>query len=93
MLAENLNDAGRNLRWVAALDARLKDDALLRRKHLTGEAGQPGLLGISKASLYRLLAAGKFPKPVRPLPGVVAWRVGDVRDWLRSHSTEQGGAA
>ena len=90
MLTENLKDAERLLRWVKALDVSLNDDVLLRRSQLTGKPGQPGLLGISKASLYRLLAAGKFPKPIRPLPGVVAWRAGDVRNWLRSHSQDQG---
>ena len=83
MNAENLNEAQR-LRGFFGLD----DDALLRRKQLTGEPGKPGLLGISKASLYRLLADGKFPDPVRPLPGVVAWRAGDVRAWLQSHQPE-----
>lgn len=76
----------------------LSDDAFVRVTQLTtrpaktGEPGKPdepakpGLLGISRTSLYRLIDARKFPKPVRPLPGVVAWRAGDVRQWLRSHS-------
>jgi prophage regulatory protein len=60
----------------------------------TGEAGKPakpakpgksGILGISRTSFYRLLEAGKFPKPVRPLPGIVAWREADVAAWLKSH--------
>ena len=71
----------------------LNDDALIRVSQLTSKPGKPGLLGVSRASLYRLLEAGKFPKPIRPLPGVVAWRAGDVRNWLRSHSQDQGGAA
>ena len=71
----------------------LNDDALLRVSQLTSKPGKPGLLGVSRSSLYRLLEAGKFPKPVRPLDGVVAWRAGDVRNWLRSHSQDQGGAA
>ena len=64
----------------------LNDDALLRVSQLTGKPGKPGLLGVSRSSLYRLLEAGKFPKPVRPMDGVVAWKAGDVRQWLRSHS-------
>ena len=64
----------------------LSDDALIRVSQLTGKPGKPGLLGVSRSSLYRLLEAGKFPKPVRPMDGVVAWRCGDVRQWLRSHS-------
>lgn len=73
---------------AAMLNETLNDEALLRGSQLTNKAGKPGLLGISKASLYRLLAAGKFPEPVRPLPGVVAWRAGDVRAWLQSHKPE-----
>ena len=64
----------------------LSDDALIRVSQLTGKPGKPGLLGVSWSSLYRLLEAGKFPKPVRPMDGVVAWKAGDVRQWLRSHS-------
>lgn len=62
----------------------LSDDALLRVSQLTSKPGKPGLLGVSRSSLYRMLEAGKFPKPVRPLDGVVAWRVGDVRNWIKS---------
>lgn len=70
----------------------IDDDALLRVTHLVnrpaknGKPAERGMCGIAKASLYRLLAENKFPAPVRPLPGVVAWRAGDVRQWLRSHS-------
>ncbi|EHL22555.1 hypothetical protein KYG_11889 [Acidovorax sp. NO-1] len=63
----------------------LNDDALLRVSQLTNKPGKPGLLGVSRSSFYRLLDAD-FPKPIRPLPGVVAWRAGDVRQWIRSHS-------
>lgn len=64
----------------------LSDSAMVRVSQLVSKNGKPGLLGISKASLYRMLAAGEFPAPVRPLPGVVAWRAGDVRAWLQSHA-------
>lgn len=71
----------------------INNEALLRIWRLANKPGRPGLTGVSRATIYRLLAAGKFPKPVRPVPGVVAWRAGDVMDWLRSHSQDQGGAA
>ena len=65
----------------------LSDSALLRVKQLVNQKGQPpGLLNVAKGTLYRMLAAGEFPAPVRPLPGMVAWRAGDVRAWLESHA-------
>lgn len=66
----------------------LSDDTLLRAKHLystpdrPGKPGRAGLLGVSRTSLYRL----GLPKPVRLLPGVVAWRVGDLREWMAAKS-------
>ena len=74
------------------------DDELLRINRLVnvpakpGRNGKPptpakhGILGFSRTALWRLVADDKFPKPVRPLPGVVAFRSGDVRQWLRSRS-------
>lgn len=65
----------------------LADDTLLRVSHLAGVPRKPGILGISRASFYRLVSSGNFPKPVRPLPGVVAWRAGDVRQWIASRAS------
>jgi predicted DNA-binding transcriptional regulator AlpA len=71
------------------LDSNLNDEALLRVSQLTNSPGKPGLLGFSRASLYRLMSEpGAFCKPVRPLPGVVAFRAGDVRAWLKSKSAK-----
>ena len=72
--------------------ATIPDEALVRISALVNKPPRGdqqachGMLGISRTSLYRLLAAGKFPRPVHPLPGVTAWRAGEVRQWLRSHS-------
>lgn len=37
---------------------------------------------LSKASIYRLLALGKFPAPVKIGERRVAWRVSDIAAWL-----------
>jgi prophage regulatory protein len=44
------------------------------------------LLGICycRAHLYRLIKAGKFPRPVRLSPGRVAFRQTDLREWIES---------
>ena len=40
------------------------------------------ILGISKATLYRLIHGGVFPPPVRLGPGITGWRKLDVEVWL-----------
>jgi prophage regulatory protein len=44
----------------------------------------PGILPISPATLWRWVAMGKFPKPVKFGARVTAWRVEDVARWLRA---------
>jgi len=41
------------------------------------------LCRISRATIYRLVAAGKFPAPIRVGFRRVAWRRQDLEDWLR----------
>lgn len=64
----------------------MADDALMRMSHLTNRDGKPGVTGMSRTSLYRLIESGNFPKPIRPLPGIVAWRAGDIRQWLQDQA-------
>jgi prophage regulatory protein len=37
------------------------------------------ILGLSRATIYRLLDAGKFPSPVRIGIRAVRWRISDIR--------------
>ena len=37
--------------------------------------------GLSRSTLYRLIADGQFPRPVRLGPRAVAWRRSDVEAW------------
>lgn len=46
-------------------------------------------LGISQATLDRLTAAGRFPRPVR-VGRLLKWRPEDVREWVNSQA--KGGA-
>ena len=67
------------------------NETFLRVNYLTnvpekdGKPAKPGKLGISRTSLYRLIAEGKFPPPCRPLPGIVAWPESAVNEWMKSH--------
>lgn len=37
--------------------------------------------GLSRSTLYRLIAVAQFPRPVRLGPRAVAWRRTDVEAW------------
>lgn len=41
-----------------------------------------GVIPFSAATLWRMVAAGTFPKPVKLSPGCTAWRVEDIREWM-----------
>ena len=56
-------------------------DFLLRRKEVERIAG------ISRASIYRLIKAGKFPRPVSLGTGSVRWKQSDVIAWQQSLTT------
>lgn len=53
-------------------------DFLLRRKEVEK------LSGLSRASLYRLMRIGKFPRPLSIGTGSVRWRQSDVIAWQSS---------
>lgn len=58
------------------LAAYAVDDALLRLDVVIQVTGQ------AKATIYRKVAAGDFPEPVRMGARCTRWRAGAVRAWL-----------
>jgi len=44
------------------------------------------LSGLSRATIYRLIKAGKFPRPLSIGTGSVRWRQSDVIAWQQSLS-------
>jgi len=42
------------------------------------------LVGLSRSTLYAMMAEGRFPKPVRLGRRAVGWREADLRRWLES---------
>lgn len=59
---------------------------ILRRKQVQER------IGLGRSSLYALIAANQFPRPVQLSTRAVGWREGDVTAWLESRVTK-GGAA
>ncbi len=42
----------------------------------------PGIIPIAPATLWRWVANGTFPEPVKLSPRVTAWRIEDIKKWL-----------
>ena len=41
-------------------------------------------VGLSRATLYRMIALGAFPRPVRLSTRATGWRTDEVDEWLAS---------
>lgn len=65
---------------------RLPDCAFLRLNQLVLPPKSPrsifAILPFSAATVWRKVAVGTFPSPVKLSEGMTAWMVGDVRSWL-----------
>jgi predicted DNA-binding transcriptional regulator AlpA len=59
--------------------ATLPDAARLREKHVIP------LIGRSRATLWRGVRKGTFPKPKKD-GAITSWRYGDVRKWLEGQA-------
>jgi prophage regulatory protein len=44
------------------------------------------MTGLGRSTIYRWVADGSFPPPVRLGPRAVAWRWSDLDEWTRSRS-------
>lgn len=58
---------------------QLPDDALIRPRQLV----DCGLIPFSLPTLWRKTKAGSFPTAIRVSSGITAWRLGDIREWLK----------
>lgn len=45
--------------------------------------------GLSRSSLYRLAAAGQFPKPVKLSSRAVGWRADEISAWIEARTAER----
>ncbi len=68
--------------------ATLPDDALVRPKQLVAS----GLVPFSIVSVWRKAKAGTFPAPIKVAPAITAWRLGDVREWLKDPAAYKAGS-
>ena len=62
-------------------------DRLLRRREVED------MTGLSRASIYRLMQQGVFPRPVKVGSTAVRWKESDIAAWIESRpaaTTELG---
>lgn len=48
------------------------------------------MLGLSKATVYKLIAAGEFPRGVKLGPRARGWTEKEIREWIESRSLNLG---
>lgn len=76
----------------------LADSAFIRASHLVRDPKNPQRtvpLQISIATLWRWCndPVMGFPQPLKLSAGVTAWKVGEVRAWLKARSNAASGKA
>jgi prophage regulatory protein len=64
-----------------------REAQLVGRRETPARGAQPGLLPFSSATLWRMVRAGKFPKPVKLADRVTAWPAADVDAWRQSRES------
>ena len=42
------------------------------------------MIGLSRATIWKMLSQDKFPSPIRLGSKSVGWRVKDIEDWLQN---------
>lgn len=81
---------------VAVHHADLPATGFVRLSQLVLDSRKPGKgapLPFSKATLWRMVNAGKFPAPVKLSERITAWRVEEVREWIATHAADVREAA
>lgn len=66
----------------------LPEEGFVRISQIIGnkksEPPIPGVYPVSKAQLWKLIQEGKFPKPIKLAPRITAWRVEDIRNFIKN---------
>lgn len=78
MQSKAIEPSHRGDRGYQPLQALQLPDALLKMQTVTQATG------ISSATVYRGVAAGTFPQPVRMGKRCTRWRAVDVRAWIQA---------
>ena len=70
---------------------QLPDSAFIREAQLVPSPKRPDVaapLPFSAPTLWRKVAAGDFPKPLKLSERVTVWKVGEVRTWMEAQAAQ-----
>ena len=52
------------------------------------------MVGLAKSTIYKLIAAGKFPPPIKRTMRASTWKLSDIEAYIRGdHATASGASA
>lgn len=68
---------------ASSITSSLPDTGFIRQKQLAT------IIPFSRTTLWRKVRDGEFPAPERLSPGITAWKVELVRQWIADHSSSQ----
>jgi|JI10StandDraft_1071094.scaffolds.fasta_scaffold2940109_1 prophage regulatory protein len=70
---------------------QLPDSAFIREAQLVNSPKRPNVaapLPFSAPTLWRKVAAGEFPKPLKLSERVTVWKVSEVRAWMAEQAAQ-----
>jgi prophage regulatory protein len=85
-----INPVVNNQISVFSLFDQLPDSGFVREAQLVlspKRPEHPAPLPFSAPTLWRKVAAGTFPKPIKLSERVTCWRVSEVRAWMTAQAT------
>jgi predicted DNA-binding transcriptional regulator AlpA len=68
------------------------ENRMIRINELASHKGQRGLIPVSRATVWRWVAEGRFPQPVRLSERVTAWNSQTVAAWIEAQASGKGAA-
>ena len=67
------------------------DNRKNQTRHILGIAEVVEMVGISPSTIFRQIAAGTFPRPIRLAPNRIGWLKSEIEAWIAAREKERKG--
>jgi prophage regulatory protein len=75
----------------------IPETGYMRLRHIIGDPKAsppiPPVIPVSRTTFWNWVKDGKLPQPVKLGPGITAWRVEDIREYIQNAVQSNEGAA